>query len=203
MIAIIEGCGTNINSIQFALSRLGYSSVLTTDPDIIQTASHVILPGVGTANYAMQQFKIRGLSELVRCLQQPVLGICLGMQLLFEFSEEGNTECLGIIPGKVKLIPATTGLPIPHMSWNQLQIVNTRSPLVKNICNEDYVYFVHSYAAGITEATIATTHYGVPFASIVQYRNFYATQFHPERSGKIGKKILENFLNFKMCHPEA
>ncbi|MGB6977166.1 MAG: imidazole glycerol phosphate synthase subunit HisH [Gammaproteobacteria bacterium] len=194
MIAIIEGCGVNISSVQFALTRLGYQSVLTTDLKTIKSASHVILPGVGTANYAMQQLKTAGLIELIRSLQQPILCICLGMQLLFEFSEEGNTECLGVIPGKVKLIPAVPGLPIPHMGWNQLQIVDTQSPLVKDISNDSHVYFVHSYSAEVTSATLATTNYGKIFSAMVRQRNFYGMQFHPERSGKIGKRFLENFL---------
>lgn len=194
MIAIIEGCGTNITSIQFALERLGQASQLTTDPKFIKKAERVILPGVGTAHHAMQNLQQLNLVEVITQLTQPVLGICLGMQLLYEFSEEGNVPCLGIVPNKIMAIPTTANMPLPHMGWNQLQIKEDTNPLIQGIHNNDYVYFVHSFAAPVDSNTIAFAEYGMPFTAMVQKNNFFGAQFHPERSGKVGLKILENFL---------
>ncbi len=189
MIAIIEGCGNNVASLQFALERLGVDSQLTADPEVIKQASHVILPGVGHAQYAMQKLNACGLVEVIRNLKQPVLGICLGMQLLYEASAESDLPCLGIIPGKIQRLPQKLGYSIPHMGWNNLNITSTTS-----LANKSYVYFVHSYAAPITAHTVAVTHYTAAFTAMVHYRNFIGMQFHPERSGAAGEKLLMNFI---------
>ncbi len=194
MIAIIEGCGANFASVQFALERLGKKSILTTDAKIIQAASHVILPGVGHAKYVMAELKKLALIDVIKGLTQPVLGICLGMQILHEHSEEGDVACLGIIPGVVKPLPKKTGFTLPHMGWNQLNIVDQNNRLVQGIENNNDVYFVHSYAVPVSQYTVAQTHHTSDFAAMVQHKNFYGAQFHPERSGLVGAKILENFL---------
>lgn len=196
MIVIIGGCGTNIASVQFALERLGRSAVLTTDAAKIRAADKVILPGVGTAHHAMQQLQQLELVDVICQLTQPVLGICLGMQLLYEFSAEGDVPCLGLIPNKVMALPSNLGLTVPHMGWNQLQFAQTESLLLQGIFPADYVYFVHSYAAPVDMHTVATTNYGIDFTAMVQKDNFFGTQFHPERSGRIGQKILHNFLEY-------
>lgn len=195
MIAIIQGLGANIASVRFALERLGKQSIVTDDPVIIKNATHVILPGVGTAKQAMEQLEKSSLIDCIRKLQQPVLGICLGMQLLFEHSMEGDVPCLGIFPGIVAAIPTNSCLTIPHMGWNQLQLLNSDSRLIKDIENQSYVYFVHSYFAAISQYTIAITDYAEAFSAMVNYNNFFGMQFHPERSGKVGETLLRNFIN--------
>lgn len=195
MIAIIRGCGANIASVQFALERLGKQSILTTDANSISAASHVILPGVGTAKQAMLQLQELRLIEVIQKLSQPVLGICLGMQILYEFSHEGDTDGLAIIPGRVSHLPTDKPLTIPHIGWNQLQFYDNKSPILQDISNNNYFYFVHSYMAPVNEYTLATTNYGKNFAALVQKNNFYGMQFHPERSGKVGENILQNFLD--------
>lgn len=194
MIVIIDGCGANISSVQLAIERLGKEAVYTSDPEVIKAASHVILPGVGTAHKALQKLEQLQLIPVLRRLTQPVLGICLGMQILHEFSSEGDVDCLNILPGKVEILPRNNDLPIPHMGWNRLIINNTQSALLKGVENNTHVYFVHSYCASINHNTVATTHYTKPFSAIVQHKNFYGIQFHPERSGYIGRRILQNFL---------
>ena len=184
MIAIVEGCGSNIASLQFALERLGYESVLTNDPARIEAASAVILPGVGSANAAMANLRASGLDQLIPRLTQPVLGICLGMQILYDFSEEGDTNCLGIIPGRVKEFSPDCGLPLPHMGWNQLQ----------GLMESQYVYFVHGFYAPLSMHTLASARYGIELSAIVQCRNFWGMQFHPEKSGAAGAKCLAEFL---------
>lgn len=197
MIAVINGCGANLASVQFALERLGKKFILTNDIAAIKSATHVILPGVGTAKQAMTHLNNLNLCDVIFQLQQPVLGICLGMQLLFTFSSEGCVNCLGILPGEITRLPIVAGLPLPHMGWNQLAINSTSSPLLKNIENGSYVYFVHGYAAPVNDNTIAATNYGMKFSAVVQDKNFYGVQFHPERSGKVGETILQNFLELK------
>lgn len=197
MIVIINGCGTNIASIQFALERLGKKSLLTNNVTIIKSASHVILPGVNTAKQAMDQLKKLQLIDAIRQLKKPVLGICSGMQILYEFSYENNIDCLGVLKGEIVTLPKLSGLPIPHMGWNQLQINNKSSPLLKNIRDGSYVYYVHSYRAPLNKDTVASTKYGDVFSSIVQNQNFYGVQFHPERSGRVGETILANFLELE------
>jgi len=194
MIAIIESGGANIASIQFALERLGEPAILTSDSAIIRAADRVILPGVGAAQHAMNKLAELDLIEVIQELQQPVLGVCLGMQLLYEFSEEGNVAGLGIIPGKIQKFPSGLGLTVPHMGWNKLQIKHKPSKLFANVESDGHVYFVHSYYASVDDHTTAVTHYGKPFAASVEKDNFYGVQFHPERSSEIGEKILRNFI---------
>ncbi len=194
MIAIVNGCGNNIASVQFALARLGKESVLTTDVNVIQSASHVILPGVSMAKQAMSQLQNLQLIDVIRHLKQPVLGICLGMQILYEFSQEGEVNCLNIVPGKVAALPQKVGLTLPHMGWNKLHIRQNKSVLMQGVAEGSYVYYVHSYAAPLNDYTVAVTQHGVEFSGIVQYKNFHGVQFHPERSGKVGERILQNFL---------
>lgn len=193
-VAIINSGGANIASILFALERLNVIAKLTSDATEIKKASHVILPGVGAAKIAMENLQQLKLIDTIRSLTQPVLGICLGMQLLYEFSEEGNVPCLGVVKGNIAKLQPQPQLTIPHMGWNTLKMVG-QSPLFKNIEDSSYVYFVHSYAAPITNATIAATNYNQNFTAAMQQENFFGTQFHPERSGEVGSKILYNFIN--------
>lgn len=193
-LAIIDSGGANIASLRFALERIGVDSVLTTDPEVLREASHVMLPGVGAAADCMSRLRAAGLIDAIRELRQPLLGICVGMQLLFESSEEGGVECLGLLPGRVERLRPAPGLPIPHMGWNQLELEGS-SPLLKDINEGDYVYFVHSYCAPVSDATLAKCSYGKPFSAIVQRGNVYGAQFHPERSASIGSLLLRNFLS--------
>jgi glutamine amidotransferase len=193
-VAIIDGGGANIASLRFALERLGRDSVLTTDAATIRAADHVILPGVGAARAAMDRLRASGLDRLIPALNQPVLGICLGMQLLFDASEEENTPCLGIIPGTARRFENAPDRPVPHMGWNQLERT-AESALLAEVPDGAYCYFVHSYALPVTSATVAQTQYGWPFSAVVARGNFVATQFHPERSGEVGARILGNFLS--------
>jgi len=196
MIAIIKGCGANIASIQYAIKRLNKKSVLTSNINTIKSASHVILPGVGTAHHAMSNLQKLRLIDVIRECKQPVLGICLGMQLLYNFSSEGNVACLKLFSEKITKLPSFSGLSIPHMGWNKLKI-NKKSYLFNGIENNSYVYFVHSFVAPITNQTIAQSQHGIPFCAASSYKNFYGVQFHPEKSGKIGEKILKNFLEIQ------
>jgi glutamine amidotransferase len=192
-IVIVDNGGANIASLQFALQRLDAASAVSADAEQIRAASHVILPGVGAAADAMSRLRRNRLDTVIPTLQQPVLGICLGMQLLFEASQEGDARCLGIIPGRAARLTEAHDRPVPHMGWNTLEI---RRPcaLLEDLADGDYVYFVHSYALALSEATVASTGYGAPFSACVQWRNFYGTQFHPERSAAVGARLLENFL---------
>ncbi len=193
-LAIIDSGGANIASLQLAIERLGVPANLTTDPDQLRRATHVILPGVGAAADCMMRLRTAGLVDVIRGLQQPLLGICVGMQLLFESSEEGDVECLGVLPGRVRRLSNRGDLPVPHMGWNQLEFSQT-SPLLSDIREGDYVYFVHSYAAPVSQATLATTTYGDKFSAVVQQGNVYGAQFHPERSARIGAQLLRNFVS--------
>jgi glutamine amidotransferase len=192
-VVIIASGGANIASLQFALQRLGANSHVSADAGQIRNASHVILPGVGAAAAAMARLHEKELHALIPALAQPVLGICLGMQLLFEASGEGCARCLGIIPGQASRFAAAPGRPVPHMGWNTLKIERP-SPLLEGVAQGDYAYFVHSYALATDAATIASCDYGNPFSACVQWRNFYGAQFHPERSAKVGARLLQNFL---------
>lgn len=192
-IVIVANGGANIASLQFALKRLEAASVVSADAAQIRAASHVILPGVGAAADAMARLRQSGLDALIPTLRQPVLGICLGMQLLFEASQEGDARCLGIIPGRAARIAQVPDLPVPHMGWNTLEIRRS-SALLTGLADGDYAYFVHSYALAQSEATIASTCYGAEFSACVQWRNFYGAQFHPERSAAVGARLLGNFL---------
>ncbi|CAI8245380.1 MAG: Imidazole glycerol phosphate synthase subunit HisH [SAR116 cluster bacterium] len=196
MIAIIDSGGANIASVTFALERCGATATLTTDAEMIASADKVILPGVGAAPVAMAQLQKAGLVDCIRGLTQPVLGICLGMQLLFERSEEGDTALLGLIPGSVGAFQPAPGLSIPHMGWNRLLPTAgaAANPLLKGIDDGAHVYFVHSYFAPVSGDTVAACRYGADFTALVAHGNFMGAQFHPERSGPIGARILQNFL---------
>ena len=196
MIAIIDSGGANIASVTFALERCGATATLTTDAEMIASADKVILPGVGAAPVAMAQLQKAGLVDCIRGLTQPVLGICLGMQLLFERSEEGDTALLGLIPGTVGAFQPAPGLSIPHMGWNRLLPTAgaAANPLLKGIDDGAHVYFVHSYYAPVSGDTVAACRYGADFTALVAHGNFMGAQFHPERSGPIGARILQNFL---------
>ena len=191
---IIPSCGSNLASLQFALERLGADVPLTEDPARIRAASHVILPGVGAAAPGMERLAAAGLVDLIPTLTQPVLGICLGMQLLFARSEEEQTRCLGVIDAEVRRLPASSELPVPQMGWNDLQLAG-ESPLLDAVPSGTYAYFVHSFAAPPGPYTRAVATYGVPFSAVIQQGNFFGTQFHPERSSRGGAQILDNFLN--------
>jgi imidazole glycerol-phosphate synthase subunit HisH len=192
-IAIIDSGGANIASLRAALARLGADSVVTSDAGVIQRAPRVLLPGVGSAHNAMARLRGTGLDRLIPTLKQPLLGICLGMQILFDSSEEGPANGLALISGTVRKLQFAPGLPVPHMGWNQL--AQTRpDPLLDGVSSFDHVYFVHSYAAPTGNFTVATTEYGSTFTAVARHENFCGTQFHPERSGVVGARILANFL---------
>ncbi|MEN8249936.1 MAG: imidazole glycerol phosphate synthase subunit HisH [Bacteroidota bacterium] len=190
MIAIIKYNAGNIRSVQNALARLGYESIITDDPEEIRKAKKVIFPGVGEASTAMNYLQEKGLNEVIACLKQPVLGICLGLQLMCKHSEEGNTTCLGIFNAEVRKFPDDEI--VPHMGWNSFAKVN--GVLFNNIESTENVYYVHSYYVETCESTVAICDYILPFSAAIQKDNFYATQFHPEKSADIGDTILKNFL---------
>jgi len=192
-VVIVANGGANIASLQFALERLNVPSLVSGDPDVIGAASHVILPGVGAAANAMARLRRDGLHDVIPKLRQPVLGICLGMQLLFESSDEGDTRCLGIIPGRATRFTEAQGRPVPHIGWNTVQI-GRDSPMLVGMRGDDYAYFVHSYALPVTSATVASTQYGPSFSACVEWGNFFGAQFHPERSAALGARMLQNFL---------
>lgn len=193
-VVIIAGGGANIASLQFALQRLGTTSAVSANARKIRKASHVILPGVGAAAHAVSRLRQQNLDALIPSLQQPVLGICLGMHLLFEASEEGEAQCLGIIPGRAALLPYDAQRPVPHMGWNTLKI-DRAGGLLDGLQQDDYAYFVHSYALPPCPAMTASCEYGLSFSACVQWRNFFGVQFHPERSAKVGAQLLRNFLS--------
>jgi imidazole glycerol-phosphate synthase subunit HisH len=192
-IVIVASGGANIASLQFALQRLEVDSVVSADAAEIRAASHVILPGVGAAADAMSRLRRSRLDAVIPTLEQPVLGICLGMQLLYEASQEDDARCLGIIPGRAARLAQAPDRPVPHMGWNTLEI-RRPCPLLAGLADGDYAYFVHSYALNVSAATVASTAYGAPFSACVQWRNFYGAQFHPERSAAVGARLLKNFL---------
>jgi glutamine amidotransferase len=193
-IAIVNAGGSNISSLTFALDRIKASYITTNQIAQIEDSSHVILPGVGAANDAMDKLKKSNLIEVVRNLKQPTLGICLGMQLLLDHSMENNVNCLSIIEGRCKAFSQQDKCPVPHMGWNNVNF-NKASPLTEDLDNDDYFYFVHSYYAPITNSSIGVTDYSESFASIIQKDNFYGTQFHPEKSSDQGSKLLRTFIN--------
>ena len=190
MIAILKYNAGNIKSVQNALTRLGYKSIITDNPSELINAEKVIFPGVGEAGSAMDYLKERGLDQTIKSLTQPVLGICLGLQLMCRFSEEGETKCLGIFDTDVRLFPPVDK--IPHIGWNNC--LTMKGDLFKGITLNDNLYYVHSYYAEISLFTLATCDYIIPFSSAMQKENYYATQFHPEKSAETGEKILRNFL---------
>jgi glutamine amidotransferase len=189
-IVIINYGAGNIQSIMFAIERLGYKAVLSNNPDEIKAADKVIFPGVGEASYAMKMLQESGLDTLIPTLKQPVFGICLGMQLMCNSSEEGNTKGLGIFD--VDVVKFTSKVKVPQMGWNT--IYNLKSDLFKGIAENEYMYLVHSFYAPLCAETISTTNYELEYSSALENDNFYGTQFHPEKSGDVGEKILGNFL---------
>ena len=189
-IVIINYGAGNIQSIMFAIERLGYTAVLSSNPDEIKVADKIIFPGVGEASSAMKKLKESGLDTLVPTLKQPVLGICLGMQLMCNSSEEGNTKGLGIFD--VDVVKFSSKVKVPQMGWNT--IYKLKSDLFSGIAENEYMYLVHSFYAPLCAETIATTHYELEYSSALENENFYGTQFHPEKSGDIGEHILNNFL---------
>jgi len=192
-IAVIDSGGANLGSVLHALRRLDAPAFLTSDADRIRAADRVLLPGVGSARSAMQALDQAGLIEVIRGLQQPVMGICLGLQLLYERSEEGDCDCLGLIPGQVRQLEAGPELRLPHMGWNQLEWRDFDDPLAHGMDPTDWFYFVHSYGAPIEHA-VAVSQHGQTFAAIVRRGNFSACQFHPEKSASAGERLLANFL---------
>lgn len=192
-VVIVDGGGANIASLKLALQRLGYAGRLSSDAASIRAAERVILPGVGAARAAMERLKNAGLDTVIPQLRQPVLGICLGLQLMFASSAEDDVECLGILPGRVRRFTPAPDRPIPHMGWNQISR-RRESPLLDGIPDGSWFYFVHSYAAEVSAYTLASADYGWPFTAVAARDNFYAAQFHPERSGPLGARLLQNFL---------
>ena len=191
MIAIIDYDTGNLRSVANALGRLGAEYRITSRPEEIRSADRVLLPGVGEASRAMDKLRERGLVETIRSLTQPVLGICIGVQLLCRSSEEGDTQCLGIFDNEVKRLDAP-GLKVPHMGWDSIERLG--SGLFEGMTEGEYVYYVHSYAPTVNADTIATTTYGETFSAAIRRDNFYGTQFHPEKSASAGERILKNFL---------
>lgn len=192
-IAIINSGGANIASVLYAFERLGVSATLTTDADTIRSAARVVLPGVGAAADAMQRLKEADLIDVIRSLRQPVLGVCLGMQLMLEGSEEEDTDCLGLIPGRATRLPVQPEFPVPNMGWCALQPQRDH-PILKDLDSNSYCYFVHSYAAPVSDSTLASASHAVDFSAIIARDNFVAAQFHPERSSLAGARLLANFL---------
>ncbi|MBN8884351.1 MAG: imidazole glycerol phosphate synthase subunit HisH [Rudaea sp.] len=192
-VVLIDAGGTNIGSVRYALERLGVDAPLSSDAAEIRAASHVILPGVGAAAPGMARLRETGLVDVVCSLTQPVLGVCLGMQLLFEHSEESDTPCLGLIPARLRLFAKDDGLRVPHMGWNALNPLR-QHPLLDGIDAGAFAYFVHSYAAPVGDWTLASCDYGGAFSAVVQHRNFHGAQFHPERSAAVGARLLQNFI---------
>jgi glutamine amidotransferase len=191
-LVIIDYNAGNVQSVKFALERLGAKAELSNKADAIQSADKVIFPGVGEAAYAMQQLQQLGLDTLIPKLKQPVLGICLGMQLLCSHSEEGDTPCLGVFKENVKRFTPAAGLKVPQMGWNRLE--NMKGRLYEGAAASDYAYFVHSYYAPRCAHSSATAHYGFDFSASLEHGNFFAAQFHPEKSGAFGELLLRNFL---------
>ncbi len=194
MIAIVHLGAGNTASVQFALERLGADVVVTSDPAVIADAERVVLPGVGAAGYAMERMAALGLVETIRAFPRPLIGLCLGQQLLFAESEEnGGATMLGFIPGKVTRMPIRDDLPVPHMGWSQLLGLKD-DPILEGVREGDYAYFVHSFVCPDTEATIACADYGAAVPAMVRSGNRWGCQFHPERSAATGARILQNFL---------
>jgi len=193
MITIVDYGVGNLRSVKNALGRLGAEYILTSDPELVSSAEKILLPGVGNAAEAMANIRACGLVPAIKQFRKPLLGICIGMQILCRHSDEGDTDCIGLFDTDVTRFDASdASLKVPHMGWNRID--NLSSRLFKNIDEGSYLYFVHSYRPGICRDTIATTEYGGMFSSALKYENFYGTQFHPEKSGDIGERIIKNFL---------
>ena len=192
-VAIIDGGGANIASLQYALKRLGAESRLTSDSAEIRESSHVILPGVGAAAAAMAEIQKKQLETVILSLKQPVLGICLGMQLMGTGSAEDSAECIGVFPDRAIRLNGSPETPVPNMGWCRIRLT-TKNPLLRGITNRSWFYFVHSYALPISNRTVAIASHTNDFSAVIAHENFYATQFHPERSATAGAKLLQNFL---------
>ncbi|MBO4993696.1 MAG: imidazole glycerol phosphate synthase subunit HisH [Alistipes sp.] len=192
MIAIVDYKMGNLRSVENALKRLGAEFCVTSEEEVIRAADRVLLPGVGNAAEAMENLKKVNLVEVIRSLRRPVLGICVGMQVMCRHSEEGDVECLNIFDARVRRFTPSAELKVPHMGWNR--IGNLESKLFRGLDGGSYVYFVHSYYPELCPDTIATSQHGVMFSAALKYENFYGTQFHPEKSGDVGERIIENFL---------
>ena len=192
-VAVVKYNAGNIQSVMNALRRVGVDPVLTDNPVELRKADRVIFPGQGEASHAMEYLQTHGLDQVIKSLTQPVLGICIGQQLMCEHSEEGNVDCLGLFPARVlRFHPQKHEQKVPHMGWNQLE--NVQDPLLEGICEGAFVYFVHSFYVPTTDYTIATTNHILSFSSAMRKGNFMATQFNPEKSGSVGERILTNFL---------
>ncbi len=192
-VVLLSTGGSNYTSLQAAFERIGARCQHSTDAEVIAAASHVVLPGVGSASSAMLAIEQQRLAPFIRALKQPLLGICLGMQVLYQYSDESEQACLGVFPGRVERLANAPGIRVPHMGWNSVQ--STReNPLMKGIDGADF-YFVHSYAAALDQYSIAQSTHGFAFSAAVACGNFYGVQFHPERSGTQGQTLLENFLS--------
>ena len=192
-VVLVDAGGSNTGSVLYALERLGVSAHVSRDPAEIGSADRIVLPGVGTAANGMARLRQGSLLDLLRSLSQPVLGICLGMQLLYERSAEGPSQGIGAVPGTVEPFPQAAGLRVPHMGWNRLEMVRD-DPLLHGLPDGSYAYFVHSFAAPVSAASIAVSMHGGQFTAALRQDNFCGTQFHPERSGSVGARILRNFL---------
>ena len=192
-VAMVDAGGANLGSVQQALGRLGVEPEITADAEAIASADRVILPGVSTAAVVMQRLQALGLVEVLRNLDAPLLGVCVGMQLLFEHSEEGDTECLGLLPGRVRRLAGGPGLRVPHMGWNRLRMLRA-TPLVRDIDDGAFAYFVHGYAAAAGEDCVMACDHGERFAAVVQRGRVAGAQFHPERSSQVGARLLRNFI---------
>lgn len=193
-VAIIDAGGANLGSVRYALERFDVTASIARVPDELRGADRVILPGVGAASPAMALLRDRGFDSALREMQTPLLGICLGMQLLFESSEEGDVECLGLLPGHVRRMQPAAGVRVPHMGWNTLSDLSESATLLDGISEGDHAYFVHGYAAPVTKDCIACCRHGERFAAIVQRGMVHGAQFHPERSAAAGARLLANFL---------
>ncbi len=193
-VAIVDSIGSNLASLIFALNRIGSSFEITDEIDVLNKASHIILPGVGAAKNAMTKLKQRKLIDEISKLTKPTLGICLGMQIFMDASDEDDAKCLGIISNTCRPFENNRDYPVPHMGWNKVRF-NRDSVLTKNLKDDDYYYFVHSYYVPICSETIGVSSYPIEFSALVQKDNFFGTQFHPEKSGLSGSKILQNFVS--------
>ena len=194
-VVLVDAGGSNIGSVRYALQRLGVDAELTGDAATIRAADRVILPGVGAAAVCMARLRELDLVDMLRTLDRPLLGVCVGVQLLFAHSEEDDTPCLGLLPGRVRKLHAAPGIRVPHMGWNTLQRRRAGS-LVEGIADGDHAYFVHSYAAAVDEDCLCSSEHGQRFAAVVQRGNVAGAQFHPERSGAVGARLLKNFIEY-------
>lgn len=194
-VVLVDAGGSNIGSVRYALQRLGMDAELTGDAATIRAADRVILPGVGAAAVCMARLRELDLVDVLRTLDKPLLGVCVGVQLLFAHSEEDDTPCLGLLPGRVRKLHAAPGIRVPHMGWNTLQRRRGGS-LVEGIADGDHAYFVHSYAAAVDDDCLCSSEHGQRFAAVVQRGNVAGAQFHPERSGAVGARLLKNFIEY-------